>query len=83
MFNTRNVSCRRWTSIPLELATVPDSEDFIMEYEAAPYKGREWGVFHRSTRNWMVFGTERSIRKRVDELNGKTEATVRNGDYGK
>ena len=41
---------------------------YDMNYEAAAYK-REWGVFHKPTRNWMVFGTRSAMVRRAKELN--------------
>lgn len=38
-------------------------------YEAAPYAGKEWGLFHRPTRNWSVFGSRRAMQRRAAELN--------------
>lgn len=40
-----------------------------MNYEAAAYDKRTWGVFHKPTRNWMVFGTRRAMVRRAKELN--------------
>ena len=41
-----------------------------MDYEAAPYEGDEWGLFHKPTRNWTVFGTREEMQARAAELNG-------------
>lgn len=38
-------------------------------YQAAQYRGNEWGVFSLDTRNWMVFGTEAQMKKRAANLN--------------
>jgi hypothetical protein len=39
------------------------------EYEAAQYRGKQWGLFHKPTKNWSVFGTRAAMEKRAAELN--------------
>ena len=40
-------------------------------WQAAQYRGKEWGVFALDTRNWITFGTERQVKKRVASLNAQ------------
>ena len=42
-------------------------------WQAAQYKGIEWGVFALDTRNWITFGTERQVKKRVASLNAQDQ----------
>lgn len=39
------------------------------EYEAVKWRGREWGLFHKPTKNWVVFGTQKRICQRAAEMN--------------
>ena len=38
-------------------------------FEAAKYKGKEWGVFGNKCNAWLVFGTEKEMKAKADELN--------------
>ena len=38
-------------------------------FEAAKYKGKEWGVFGNKSNAWLVFGTEKEMKAKADELN--------------
>ena len=40
-------------------------------WQAAQYKGKEWGVFALDTRNWCVFGTEKRMKARAASLNAQ------------
>lgn len=44
------------------------------EYEAAKYKGKEWGIFAKKSRAWVVFGTEKEMKERAKRLNSKEES---------
>lgn len=44
------------------------------EYEVAEYSvngSSEWGLFHRPTKNWVLFGEKEDMEKRKAELEGK------------
>ncbi len=41
----------------------------MSDYQALPYRGREYGLWHAPTRNWCIFGTFRAMRRRAAELN--------------
>ena len=45
-----------------------DEED---EFEAAKYKGKEWGIFGKKSKAWLVFGTEQEMKERAKKLNNK------------
>lgn len=45
-------------------------------YQAAQYKGKEWGVFALDTRNWCVFGSEKRMKERAASLNAQ-DAMIR------
>lgn len=38
-------------------------------FEAAKYKDKEWGVFGNKSNAWLVFGTEKEMKAKADELN--------------
>lgn len=38
-------------------------------FTASIHHSREWGVFHRPTRLWLEFGSERHMRRRANTLN--------------
>lgn len=40
-----------------------------MDYSAARYSARLWGVFHAPSKNWCVFGTRRMCERRAKQLN--------------
>lgn len=40
-----------------------------MEYQALKYKGKEWGIFARKCKCWLVFGTKKDIQERAKKLN--------------
>ena len=44
------------------------------EYEAAKYKGKEWGIFAKKSNAWVVFGTEKEMKERAKRLNSKEES---------
>lgn len=51
-------------------------------YEAAPYGGEdenEWGVFHKPTSNWSIFGTEEAMKRRAKEMNENDEISAQLG----
>jgi hypothetical protein len=41
----------------------------MKEYVAMPYRGAEWGVWARTSRAWLVFGSRARMKSRASELN--------------
>ena len=50
------------------------------EYEAAKYKGKEWGIFAKKSNSWVVFGTEKEMKERAKELNNKAKEDLKEED---
>lgn len=42
-----------------------------MEYEICIYKGRQWGIFAKKSRCFVMFGPKKVLEKRLKELNKK------------
>lgn len=51
-----------------ESKKLEESED---EFEVAKYKGNQYGIWSKSSKNWMTFGKKADLEKRVKELNAK------------
>ncbi len=64
----------------LNESSINESEN---EYEASKYKGKEWGIFGKKSKAWLVFGTEKEMKERAKKLNSgdlKEEEIVRIND---
>lgn len=61
----------------LNESSINESED---EYEAAKYKGKEWGIFAKKSNAWVVFGTEKEMKERAKELNKKAKEDLKEED---
>lgn len=48
----------------------------VDEFEASKYKGNEWGVFAKKSRAWVLFGTEKEMKERAEELNSRKEESL-------
>lgn len=42
-----------------------------MEYQVVIYKGRQWGIFAKTSRCFIMFGPKKVLLKRVIELNNE------------
>ncbi len=40
-----------------------------MNYVVVMYNWNQWGIFHKPTKNWCVFGKKKALIKRVALLN--------------
>ncbi len=40
-----------------------------MNYEVALYKGNQWGILHKPTKNWCIFGDKAKLIKIAALLN--------------
>ena len=43
----------------------------MSEYIAMKYKGKEWGLYDKKSKCFIVFGTEKEIKERAKKLNSK------------